>query len=1805
MQEKNRRNLAKIVIISLGLLTPSFIFLGLLQGPIYSASSDTINLQGKIVRNDVGHEGLNITAGSPACVVSGDGNDTCDFRVRYYDAPTAGNLLLTEQFSNVEIGQYVGVFNVSLGSDAAPVAGVYTSLSSLIQGEDDVYVEVGFDPAGASTYTEVFSRMPLEASGYAIRAKYADSATGATEMAWSGLKSPTEDLSLQHSTYTTLFNWATGTGTDNLFSLTSDASSNGTGALMNIQTGTGSTLTPFRVRAGATEAIYVNSSGNVGVGTTSPNSKLNVYGGKTTLDINSASDSPLVVNQSGSSWIAAFYQGWVEKVIIDNAGNVGIGTTSPSSLLSVGSTSQFQVNSSGDIVKLKNLTYSWPSSHTTDGFLKNDGTGNLTWTTITGLGGVSGTGIAGQATFWTGTSTVSGDNAFWWDNTNKRLGIGTTSPQEELTLASAGSFATEMATPGAPILTCNTTGGTLADGTYYYKIVASDGVGTTIGGSSASCTITGGAGAGSVSISWSAITGASSYRVYGRDTGYGQYWTSSSASYTDTGTVGTTGAPPTVTTAYVNKLTASGNSWLLGGNLGIGTTTPSTQLHTTGGVRFAGITASTLSTAVITDTDGNLSTRVLGLLAFEDSVPGDNWGTGTWTLAGDLGTPQTINQDATATVSGDTGITTTATATGIVSVDLDDTAVTVGSYGDNITVGTFTVDQQGRLTAAGNTTIRDASATLSGVVSIGTQTFAGAKTFSSTPLTLSADSAVLSFSSITGTKSITTGGTTHLNLAPGGNVGIGVVDPSSKLTLYGSSTGTIMGGHEVGMRIANTDTTTNNWQSIVFGDTAKAGIEVKNVDHTNDYGDIAFTTRASDGWLPRMYIQSAGYVGIGTDNPLAKLHVKGNQILLKNEADADLGLVLNSGSTATYRDVIYFKDRGTDIFGLEKTSTNAFQLYDYANSGVSRILVEAGTSSGISMRTIGTGDFSFINDTTTRVTIKSDGKVGIGTTGPEAELDVNGGITANMGSADQSTYPDPDNNYAFVAEGTSGLLTAGENTAPFKIHVQDGHGRVHYLWNVEESGGSYNYAVSNEGASWFRTDGGSFTFNTAPAGTAGNAISWNTGLYQDTGGSVGIGTTSPSQKLDVRGNIYSTGGSFINNASPTVYLQDTNHRSGMVHVNSNLFYILRGSGTNSTTWSSYNGYWPLTINLENNDATFGGDISLPVGHVTLGSISTPAGTAGRIFRSGAHLYFHNGTDWVELSNNRTKNIVLYERNGWDYLHSHDYSNGCIHIREGGDTGTISSVTITVDKTSDIYLEFGVTFQTSNSYGAHAYVQRNGSNIKTLANYYRVFVAATTTKVLKMVDTNLPAGTYTYRIYTCASGSIYTSVHYRDRWYRAEQIGSSGDLAENYKLSGTAYQGSLISVNPSEENSVIAATSENTNVMGIVTTAPAGIMDLRGDFDLNNDTTKEVYQDEKVPVALVGTVPTLVTSENGPIGRSDPIGVSPNIQGFGVKKITRGQIVGRAMEEFSPSLAKCTSVSSISSINWPEDDGTNRYKPCFMLPDGTYVGKILVYVNVSWYDEPMELLERIDSLEAQLGALDTEEASMLSVESNIVAAVNNTYNLGTNERRWKDIYAQGVINLGNGTDSGSIKYDAETKELKLSNDGQNWLAVGPPKKSVLLSARYPGSVIPENTDVKGTMTTNSTGIDNNSMNYYEWVSSKSDLNTSKIKIRYQIPSDFKQWGDGGIRFKYATQSIDKQENKLDFYVYDQASEVPETISEGHVSSVEEEWDSVEVLGLPFNKCNTPGDVCMFVIEMSSSKDYYTRVGDIEIRYERNL
>lgn len=70
-------------------------------------------------------------------------------------------------------------------------------------------------------------------------------------------------------------------------------------------------------------------------------------------------------------------------------------------------------------------------------------------------------------------------------------------------------------------------------------------------------------------------------------------------------------------------------------------------------------------------------------------------------IASDAGTGTAVDLGDTLTLSGGTGIETSHAADELI-VTLSDTSVTPGSYGSASAIPTFTVDQQGRLTAAGN-----------------------------------------------------------------------------------------------------------------------------------------------------------------------------------------------------------------------------------------------------------------------------------------------------------------------------------------------------------------------------------------------------------------------------------------------------------------------------------------------------------------------------------------------------------------------------------------------------------------------------------------------------------------------------------------------------------------------------------------------------------------------------------------------------------------------------------------------------------------------------------------------------------------------------------------------------------------------------------------------------------------------------------------------------------------------------------------------------------------------------------------------
>ena len=83
-------------------------------------------------------------------------------------------------------------------------------------------------------------------------------------------------------------------------------------------------------------------------------------------------------------------------------GNMGIGDFTPVAMLTVGSGDLFQVNSSGNLVKINNVTYSWPAAQGAAGqVLQNNGSGTLTWaadgagvTSVTASNGLTSSGGA-------------------------------------------------------------------------------------------------------------------------------------------------------------------------------------------------------------------------------------------------------------------------------------------------------------------------------------------------------------------------------------------------------------------------------------------------------------------------------------------------------------------------------------------------------------------------------------------------------------------------------------------------------------------------------------------------------------------------------------------------------------------------------------------------------------------------------------------------------------------------------------------------------------------------------------------------------------------------------------------------------------------------------------------------------------------------------------------------------------------------------------------------------------------------------------------------------------------------------------------------------------------------------------------------------------------------------------------------------------------------------------------------------------------------------------------------------------------
>jgi len=74
-----------------------------------------------------------------------------------------------------------------------------------------------------------------------------------------------------------------------------------------------------------------------------------------------------------------------------------------------------------------NTTYYWPpDGGAANQVLTTDGAGNLSWSTVQGVGGITGSGTAGQVAFFDGTQSITGSSNFTWSTTTNTLTVSGT-----------------------------------------------------------------------------------------------------------------------------------------------------------------------------------------------------------------------------------------------------------------------------------------------------------------------------------------------------------------------------------------------------------------------------------------------------------------------------------------------------------------------------------------------------------------------------------------------------------------------------------------------------------------------------------------------------------------------------------------------------------------------------------------------------------------------------------------------------------------------------------------------------------------------------------------------------------------------------------------------------------------------------------------------------------------------------------------------------------------------------------------------------------------------------------------------------------------------------------------------------------------------------------------------------------------------------------------------------------------------------------------------------------------------------------
>jgi hypothetical protein len=307
----------------------------------------------------------------------------------------------------------------------------------------------------------------------------------------------------------------------------------------------------------------------------------------------------------------------------------------------------------------------------------------------------------------------------------------------------------------------------------------------------------------------------------------------------------------------------------------------------------------------------------------------------------------------------------------------------------------------------------------------------------------------------------------RLVIQRGGNVGIGTNVPFAKLDIQGGSDGNVM----ISMG--------SNSVSGILNSPANMYINADS-DNSDAGGVIAFGFNRTgfSGGAETMRLLENGNVGIGVVSPDGRLDVQ------QNTASFVLARVWNTNTSGTGASVIRIANSGNNINGGR---------IEFSDASYYTATISGDRTQGIVFRTSATGaDPVAIAE---RMRITSGGDVGIGTTSPGAKLQIAGG-TLDGGS--------------LTDLGISSGLTTG------RLGTFDASS----LASISTRGDASSVELAAGSSATYYT-GISATANNATlfAGTLRFFTSGSEKVRITPSGNVGIGTTSPSTTLDVLGKI--------------------------------------------------------------------------------------------------------------------------------------------------------------------------------------------------------------------------------------------------------------------------------------------------------------------------------------------------------------------------------------------------------------------------------------------------------------------------------------------------------------------------------------------------------------------------------------------------------------------------------------------------------------------------------------------------------------